>query len=310
MKLLVLCLLASLALWGQAPPPDTVDHIKLTTSVGMAYERMPMQSIKGAPYSATTATESVQTLADGNRITNRQSGRAYRDSDGRTRQDQEIKQVGQWVSSSDGFSIVMINDPVAKQHITLDTRNKTAVRMSPPTPDAAPGAFVFHQRVPPPGAGAAGADTVAIQSDRVMAPAPGVAVGGSVTAVDGKKDVMFWKSAEAVHVSAMPDSKDVKSQSLGKQMMEGVQVEGTRETFTIPAGQMGNEKAIDVVTERWYSPELKIDVLRKHVDPRFGETTYRVTGISRSEPSRMLFEVPPDYKVEEPTMHFISSDKK
>jgi hypothetical protein len=57
----------------------------------------------------------------------------------------------------------------------------------------------------------------------------------------------------------------------------------------------------------WYSSELQVVVMSKHSDPRFGETTYKLTGISRSEPARNLFEVPSDYTVNEtipPGMQF------
>jgi TonB family protein len=92
--------------------------------------------------------------------------------------------------------------------------------------------------------------------------------------------------------------KPVK-ESLGKQMVEGVEAEGTRTTITFPAGSMGNERPINIVSERWYSPELQTVVLTKHSDPRFGETSYRLTNINRSEPARTLFEVPSDYTVKE-----------
>ena len=88
-----------------------------------------------------------------------------------------------------------------------------------------------------------------------------------------------------------------KTESLGKQSLEGVEAEGTRTILTIPAGEIGNERPIEVVNERWYSPDLQSVVLSRHSDPRFGETTYRLTGIVRAEPQRALFEVPADYKV-------------
>jgi hypothetical protein len=37
--------------------------------------------------------------------------------------------------------------------------------------------------------------------------------------------------------------------------------------------------------------------MSKHNDPRFGETTYQLTGIQRAEPDHSLFEVPPGYAV-------------
>jgi hypothetical protein len=97
-----------------------------------------------------------------------------------------------------------------------------------------------------------------------------------------------------------------ESESLGTQTMDGVEVEGTRRKFTIPAGEIGNEKPIDVVSERWYSKELQTVVMSRHDDPRMGETTYRLTHLTRSEPDRALFEVPSDYTIKEgpPGPHF------
>jgi TonB family protein len=86
-------------------------------------------------------------------------------------------------------------------------------------------------------------------------------------------------------------------ESLGTQSFDGVQAEGTRTTVTIPAGGVGNERPIQIVSERWYSNELQAVVMTKHSDPRFGETTYRLTNISRAEPDHSLFEVPADFKV-------------
>lgn len=88
-------------------------------------------------------------------------------------------------------------------------------------------------------------------------------------------------------------------------MIEGVQAEGTRTTVTIPAGQVGNERDINIVSERWYSPELQVTVLSKRSDPRTGESVYKLTNINRSEPLHSMFEIPPDYTVTSPkNMHF------
>jgi hypothetical protein len=39
--------------------------------------------------------------------------------------------------------------------------------------------------------------------------------------------------------------------------------------------------------------------MTKHSDPRFGETVYRLTNISRTEPDASLFQVPADYKIKD-----------
>ncbi len=94
------------------------------------------------------------------------------------------------------------------------------------------------------------------------------------------------------------DSKyEKKSEPLGKQNLEGVECEGTRSVMTIPAGELGNDNPINVITETWTSTDLQVTVLRKFNDPRFGEDIYRLTNISRSEPDKELFKVPADFKI-------------
>ena len=93
--------------------------------------------------------------------------------------------------------------------------------------------------------------------------------------------------------------QNIKTESLGRQSIEGVPADGTRTTMTIPAGRMGNELPIQIVSEHWYSPELQTMVLSRRSDPRMGETVTKLTNVSRNEPSRILFEAPADYKVTE-----------
>jgi hypothetical protein len=90
-----------------------------------------------------------------------------------------------------------------------------------------------------------------------------------------------------------------KVESLGTQTFEGVQAEVTRFTITIPAGSEGNDQPFDIVSERWYSPELQVVVMGKRSDPRSGEIVYRLTNVNRGEPSHSLFEAPADFTVTE-----------
>ena len=94
-------------------------------------------------------------------------------------------------------------------------------------------------------------------------------------------------------------SGEFQKQSLGTQSINGVNAEGTRITRTIPAGQIGNDRPIQIVSERWYSPDLQIVVKSTHSDPRFGTNTYTLTNIQRTEPATSLFAVPSDYTVKE-----------
>jgi hypothetical protein len=234
--------------------------------------------VKGAPYSAQAITESTRTLADGNRIKRETSTTIYRDSEGRTRRDQELGAVGPFAVPGDPSKTVFINDPVAGVHYVLDPRTRTARKMLPLR------VKVSQDAAPVPG-GPAPKAQVRIEEDVFTAPvpAPHGPVGGPVM--------------HDFHVIAAPDKGAMES--LGKQTIEGVVAEGTRTTVTIPAGKIGNEQPIQIVWEKWYSPELQTVVLSKHSDPLVGETTYKLTNIVRGEPARTLFEVPGDYTVKE-----------
>lgn len=107
---------------------------------------------------------------------------------------------------------------------------------------------------------------------------------------DATKD----RGARPVH-----NGEQVLTEALGTQTIEGVTAEGTRVTRTIPVGAIGNDKAIQIVTERWYSNDLQTVVLVKHSDPWWGESTVRLTNISRTEPPASLFAVPSNYAVKD-----------
>lgn len=92
---------------------------------------------------------------------------------------------------------------------------------------------------------------------------------------------------------------NVQEESLGTQTINGVSAAGTRYTRTIPAGQIGNDKPISIVNETWYSPDLQMVVMSKRSDPRFGETTYTLTNIQRTEPPANTFTIPSDYTVKQ-----------
>jgi hypothetical protein len=97
---------------------------------------------------------------------------------------------------------------------------------------------------------------------------------------------------------AEQEPKDAKTESLGTKTIEGVTTEGTRTTFEIPVGQIGNDKPIAVVTEKWFSPELQVVVYSRHVDPIAGEHIFRLVNIKKGEPSADLFAVPNGFTIE------------
>jgi hypothetical protein len=215
--------------------------------------------VKGAPYKAEAVTEITQSLADGNRIVRKTTSAVSRDSEGRTRRESNLAALGP-LAPHDAPRLVFIQDPVAGTAYVLEPDSHTARKL------ARPGAGDRGPR--PEGAGPDGG--------------PGV------------RGRFFGRPHE------MGEGKWGKqTENLGSQTLEGLETTGTRTTVTIPAGAIGNDKAITIVSERWFSPELQAVLLSTHRDPRFGETTYRLTGITRGEPDKSLFEVPSDYTVRE-----------
>jgi hypothetical protein len=110
------------------------------------------------------------------------------------------------------------------------------------------------------------------------------------------------ENAEAAHERGPKgdrgSNENVTKEPLGTQTINGVSAVGTRITRTIPAGQIGNDKPIQIVSERWYSNDLQVTVMSKHSDPRFGTTVSELSNVSRSEPAASLFQVPADYTVQ------------
>lgn len=64
---------------------------------------------------------------------------------------------------------------------------------------------------------------------------------------------------------------------------------------TIPAGTIGNLNAIVITSERWYSAALDLLLEDTHTDPRFGTTTYQLSGIGQS-PASALFTPDASFK--------------
>jgi hypothetical protein len=240
-----------------------------SVDVGMI-GKPPGPPVQGAPYSATSTNENVQTLADGTRIVQTSTGNIARDSQGRTRQDTSLPAIGT-LSAADAPHIVFIQDPVAQTAFTLNLTNKTAQKMP-----ALPANLSTSGTISGGGPG------------KVM-----MQMGGMVSA-GGPPPVGIAMQRTFI---ASNDQGQVSTEDLGSETMEGIQVTGVRTTRTIPAGEIGNDRPISIVTEVWTSPDLKTIVYSKRTDPRMGEQTFQLTNIVRSEPDASLFAVPPDFKI-------------
>jgi hypothetical protein len=238
------------------------------------------QVVKGKPYSADTETETVQTLTDGNRILHRTVSKFYRDSEGRTRREQTFGNVDPDHPTPHEVK-VFIDDPTNGTAFVVDPGSKSAEKVQ--------------------------------QSRKIL---------DEQNAEENGTQIMFKsvKDSEAGEQSApgrmmikirdehsgdpnnfvlqIPDEKreEVK-EDLGTKNIEGVDCTGTRRTITIPAGEVGNEKPISIVTETWFAPAIDAVVESSTDDPRYGKTTYQLTNVQLSEPARSLFEPPADFRV-------------
>lgn len=103
----------------------------------------------------------------------------------------------------------------------------------------------------------------------------------------------------AARSSAPPQTVDLKSshvaEKLGTQLMEGLSVNGRRDTVTIPAEAEGNDRPLVVVSEVWESSDMGIRLLTKNSDPRTRDIEKRMTNLTWTEPDPSLFQVPADY---------------
>jgi len=139
-----------------------------------------------------------------------------------------------------------------------------------------------------------GSVAVTVNEDKVRAE-----LDAAKAALANAKSIAAVAAPVAMAMPSMNGQKwETHTEQLGVQNFEGVDAVGTRTITTIPADAIGNERPIEIVYERWYSKELQMIVYSKHSDPRFGEQTYRLTNINRSEPDPSLFQVPTSYRIE------------
>jgi hypothetical protein len=219
-------------------------------------------AVQGAPFSAEVIDESEQFLADGNRIHRETHGRIFRDSQGRTRTENKIGGMG----GSSGITLVHIADPVEHTFISLNVAQKTAI--------------VHHY-----------ANFTAPQRETQRTPRANSAPAGS------GGGLIAGLPASTGNGHKIQNSQE----DLGTSDIEGFSVRGTRNVFVIPAGTVGNDKPMTNTNERWYSEDLKTELLTKSERPQSGKHIHKLVNIRTGDPDPLLFQVPPDYTVKEET---------
>ncbi len=313
---------------AQTPPtPTTAPEAKMLGQI------ISNKGVKNAPFSADAISESVQVLADGNRIVRNSTSKMYRNSEGRFRQEitggsggmfgsfyafgdgvSVINPMGGSFSLDIGAKIARVFDGFGGQAISLAATAPLAairpiegIKLSPAARaeiEALKGRGPVDEKNLSPEARAEiealklNTEKMKVEVDRFKADADKLKLAADELRAAAAAHVATTVNGDMTLFSPSARPKfDTRTEDLGEQNIEGVSAKGTRTITTIPAGAIGNERPIETVYEKWYSPELQIVVLTKHSDPRFGEQTYRLTNINRSEPDPSLFQVPSGYKV-------------
>ena len=278
---------------------------KVLAEIAASSERM----VKNAPFSAEAISESVQTLADGNRIVRSSTSKLYRNSEGRFRREMTSGSGGGVLGSlySYGNGVTLL-DPVGGFRYMIDPELRTTRQvMMKPRSDIR---IVTGPGSPPEGAVSVtkingevkimNGEHAIVMSDKVREELKAVAAVAPVAAARATAAVIATEPLTGVGFAYSTGSNskwDTRTEQLGVQNIEGIDAEGTRTVTTIPAGAIGNERPIEITYEKWYSNELQLVVMSKHNDPRFGEQTYRLTNIVRSEPDASLFTLPNGYRM-------------
>jgi len=270
-------------------------HANVDLSSMSSIAAMIRTPVVGAPYAAMKVTKTVWKLGDGTTITRESSTNVARDGEGRIRE--EIQNTS--ASSLGGkqrnrtIDTISIADPVDHTITTLSRPPiKTAFRMKLPdvaemkTPSSGlAGVITAHPPPPPPPKLANPANNAIVYVNAPPVPKAATALNGPKRDFSGGGVVSLgWKD-------------EVKTEELGEQSLGGVVTMGKRTTTVIPAGEIGNDQPIRVTHEEWYSPDLKVVVKSRDFDPRSGERTMELVGLSREEPEASLFKVPEGYTV-------------
>jgi len=290
-------------------------------------------TVKSAPYSAEEISESNQMLADGTRIHRENRTQVYRDNEGRTRRETPDNititdpvanvtyllnpktMTGQKLAMAQGNFMFLRSDGVAGRPVPMTGEGPStfsihtnsdgpatitvngvpmdekavAEAMAKAKASGSPQTFTYerHEIM---------LDGVAHSSASASSSSGGAAGGVRVGGTAGAGGT--WTMAAPAQRVMM--RRTGSGESLGKQVVEGVNAEGMREVTTIPAGSIGNDRPISITNESWYSEELQMMVSSKRSDPRTGDETFRMTNIRRGEPGAYLFQAPTGYQITEP----------
>ena len=281
------------------------------------------QAVAGKPISAEFVTEHHQSFTDGNRISRSTTSVIYRDAAGRIRRESQLSVPGLPASVAAASFITIVDHGLGFGWV-LDPQEMVAHRYNL---NGAGPSYMAHlsaqgrgSGLRPPDSRPAG-DTAASANAqdlprwrlhtfpaRHVTPQPdSAAVPAAMSSAVSPGQPGSRLQTEETGFASAPSMRidqpflaapnPVRTENLGEQMILGFRTHGTRVITTLPPGEIGNDRPIDIVSEQWFSPDLDLVMRSAHRDPWGGDFTTTVTKISRSDQPGWLFQVPSQYKI-------------
>ncbi len=128
-------------------------------------------------------------------------------------------------------------------------------------------------------------------------------------ATDTGVTVSYDPHDRAQQPPADPEFTQPVIQYLGADTIDGVAVQGRRDTRTIDAGHIGNNNPIVITIENWWAPSLgELSLRSVQDDPRTGKITRELVSIKVGEPDPAIFQPPSDYKVNVQEFHQVNCE--
>jgi len=301
-----------------APPPIAISSAMLGLSGPLG-----AQPALGKPICADFVTEHHQSFIDGNRISRSTNSSIYRDAQGRIRRDSQLSVPGLPAGFSAATFITIVDHQLGYSYV-LDPQEMVAHRyelngagpsyvarlnaqgtgntlLSPDSQKA--GGSEANPASAAPSESRWRLHVFSAHRNRGPSDASAAAAGSGSTANQLGSSFLpedsGFASAPTMRIDQpfLAAPNPVRTENLGEQVILGFRVHGTRVITTLPAGQIGNDRPIDIVSEQWFSPDLELVMRSLHRDPWAGEFTTTVTKVSRGDQPASLFEVPAPYRI-------------
>ena len=307
-----------------APPPISISSAMLGVSSPLG-----AKAATGKPMFAEIVTEHHQSFTDGNRISHSTNSSIYRDAEGRIRRESQLSLTGMPADISTSTFITIVDHQVGYGYV-LDPQEMVAHRyeLNGPGPSyvarlsaqgngngvLSPDPKRSAEKPRPATSSTEDASASSAASHWRMqgfsprhprsATNPSAPGGGSANPAPNQINSGFLSPDSAATAPPMRIDQPflaapnpVRTENLGEQTILGFRALGTRVITTLTAGQIGNDRPINIVSEQWFSPELELVMRSLHRDPWAGEFTTSVTKVSRGDQPAVLFVVPDRYKV-------------